>query len=672
MIEAQPHSLLQQAGINLDLHVVREEAHRPVGGWLQWFTHNWKQVTNDPWVLGAISGLRLELSSIPPPHSPQEESHFDQLKTQILTEEIKDLALKKAIVVAPEDGLGFISRMFLVPKADGSWRPVINLKMFNNHVLCHHFKMESIRTVKGLVRPGDGLLKLDPKDAYLTIPIHRTDQKYLRFRWQGRTWKFQVLPFGLNSAPQTFTKLTKPIVSTLRSLGVRLILYLDDMLLMADSRQEALLHLGAALEILVALGFVINTKKSVFKPSQELEFLGFNINTLKMRISLPHQKFHSLRSLVRKILNQSQTSTRLLARLLGMMVAAHPAILPAPLHFRNLEREKLLAVKRDPSYESMITITPRMMSDLRWWIETAHSHNGRPLQILKWDITIESDASLRGWGASCNGSDTGGPWTKEEQTHHINYLELLAAFLAMKSFLPSQGPMSVLLRMDNVTAIAFINRMGGTHSLENIRADWQSRHLVDSSDWRLDREIFLHLENQLGPFTIDLFASRTNAQLPTFCSWRPDPKAIAVDALSIPWKEQRAYMFPPFALIPRCLSKLWEEGASALLIAPVWPNQTWFPQVLRSLASSPVLLPPLPSIVTNQESQLHPLAGQGRLPLAAWPVSGDPTVQRAFQRELSISSGDHGGTPLSQPTRPPGVGGIAGVLKGHWIQFQLL
>ena len=270
----------------------------------------------------------------------------------------------------------------------------------------------------------------------------------------------------------------------------------------------------------------------------------------------------------------------------------------------------------------------------------------------------------------------------------------------MKSFLPSQGPMSVLLRMDNVTAIAFLNWMGGTHSLplsrlaveiwewcikrnftihaehlpgvENIRADWQSRHLVDSSDWRLDREIFLHLESQLGPFTIDLFASKTNAQLPTFCSWQPEPKAIAVDALSIPWKEQRAYMFPPFALIPRCLSKLWEEGASALLIAAVWPNQTGFPQVLRSLANSPVLLPPLPSIVTNQESQLHPLAEQGRLPLAAWPVSGYPTLQRAFQRELSISSGDHGGTPLSQPTRPPGVSGIAGVLKGHWIQFQLL
>ena len=162
-------------------------------------------------------------------------------------------------------------------------------------------------------------------------------------------------------------------------------------------------------------------------------------------------------------------------------------------------------------------------------------------------------------GASCQGRSAGGPWTQEERTHHINYLELLAAFLPLKAFLPNKGPLSVLLHMDNVTAIAFLNRMGGTHSLplsslaveiwewciqrkltihsehlpgiENIRADWLSRHLVDSSDWRLNREVFLRLESDLGPFSIDLFASRTNAQLQVYCSWKPDPEAVAVDGL---------------------------------------------------------------------------------------------------------------------------------------------
>ena len=88
-------------------------------------------------------------------------------------------------------------------------------------------------------------------------------------------------------------------------------------------------------------------------------------------------------------------------------------------------------------------------------------------------------------------------------------------------------------------------------------------------------------------------------------------------------------MFPPFALIPRCLTK-FQEAASEVLIAPVWPNQPWFPRVLECLTAPPILLPPLPDIVTNTERQLHPLAVQGRFPLAAWPVSGDHTRLSAF------------------------------------------
>ena len=88
---------------------------------------------------------------------------------------------------------------------------------------------------------------------------------------------------------------------------------------------------------------------------------------------------------------------------------------------------------------------------------------------------------------------------------------------------------------------------------ENVRADWESRHIKDSSNWRLDIN---QLEARIGPFSIDLFASQTNAQLPVYCSWRPDPPALTVDALSLSWRNHNAYMFPAFALITRCLEKL--------------------------------------------------------------------------------------------------------------------
>ena len=106
-----------------------------------------------------------------------------------------------------------------------------------------------------------------------------------------------------------------------------------------------------------------------------------------------------------------------------------------------------------------------MKSKLQWWVEMLLAHNGRLLQILQWDLIIESDASLLGLGASFNGTNTDGPWTLVERLHHINYLVLMAAFLVLKSFITSRKPKSVLRRMDNLTAIAFLIQMGGTHSL---------------------------------------------------------------------------------------------------------------------------------------------------------------------------------------------------------------
>ena len=395
-----------------------------------------------------------------------------------------------------------------------------------------------------------------------------------------------------------------------------------------------------------------------------------------------------------------QTTVREISQILGSMVAAHPAILPAPLHYRQLERTKSFYLRQGWSFNDMVPVFPSMKSDLSWWIDKVRSFNGRPLQISCWDLTVESDASRSGWGASCQGVNTGGPWTTAEQVHHINFLELKAAFLALQTFCLGQTGVSVLLLLDNITVITFINKMGGNHSynlsdltveiwnwcinrsiiihaehlpgVQNIRADWESRHTGDSSDWKLDRKVFLCLEERLGTFSIDLFASRMNNQLLVYCSWKADPAAVAIDALSIPWTGHSPYMFHPFALISRCLTKLHKEEVSAILIAPVWPNQTWFAQLLNSLVDLPILLPPIPQIVTNSAGQNHPLAGEGHLPLAAWPVSGEVAKREDFLTELSTSSENLGEHQQNHPTPVPGNSGIAGALRGIPIPFQLL
>ena len=216
-------------------------------------------------------------------------------------------------------------------------------------------------------------------------------------------------------------------------------------------------------------------------------------------------------------------------------------------------------------------------------------------------IMIETNASKQGWGGVCKGMRTGGKWTVTESQHHVNYLELKAAFLALQSFVRDKSNVCILIRMDNRTAITYVNKLGGLRlshlcrlalelwdwcqirkitphteylpGKENCRADWESRHHQDNSDWQLSPVIFSVLYSLLGPFNVDLFASRTNTHLHVYYSWKPDPAAKTVDAFSVSWAQDRPYLFPSFSMIGKALTKIHLERVEyACLIAPAWPG----------------------------------------------------------------------------------------------------
>ncbi|KAJ8050270.1 hypothetical protein HOLleu_03405 [Holothuria leucospilota] len=84
----------------------------------------------------------------------------------------------------------------------------------------------------------------------------------------------------------------------------------------------------------------------------------------------------------------------------------------------------------------------------------------------------------------------------------------------------------------------------------------------------LNKQIFNQIAQTLGPFQIDLFASRTNAQCPVYCSWKPDLGSQWVNAFTLTWTNLAAYVSPPFILIARCLRKVREEKATVCLVTP--------------------------------------------------------------------------------------------------------
>ena len=143
----------------------------------------------------------------------------------------------------------------------------------------------------------------------------------------------------------------------------------------------------------------------------------------------------------------------------------------APLYYRALQRQQALLLHQfgwRPRCQMLLSRPS--LEDLRWWVSsTLHEHNSQDITPPPFDLTIRTDASLLGWGATCNGMSTGGRWSVEMAEQHINCLELKAAILALKAFLrvgmqpPPQSlghhpPRHVLLEMDNTTAVAYVNR----------------------------------------------------------------------------------------------------------------------------------------------------------------------------------------------------------------------
>ena len=127
------------------------------------------------------------------------------------------------------------------------------------------------------------MVSIDLKDAYLQIPIHLESRRFLRFGFRDQVVQFRVLPFGLTTAPQVFTRVMAPVSAFLHRLGYRMMRYLDDWLVLGSSREEVIRARDALLILCQRLGIRVNLQKSQLSPTQCGSYLGMIIQTLPLR-----------------------------------------------------------------------------------------------------------------------------------------------------------------------------------------------------------------------------------------------------------------------------------------------------------------------------------------------------------------------------------------------------
>ena len=208
--------------------------------------------------------------------------------------------------------------------------------------------------------------------------------------------------------------------------------------------------------------------------------------------------------------------------------------------------------------------------------------------VLQWpnlfqlnsQVIIQTDTSLTGWEAVCNGVQTSGKWSEEERTLHINVLQLLAIKLSLFSFTKGKRVKAIHFQIDNKAALSYLLKMGGTKNENMIRlskeiwhyllnhnmaitaeylpsvlntvADRESRKKTDSSEWLLHPKVFQAVSQLLGSPTIDLFAFCLCHQLPQYIAWHPDPYSQGTDAMIQNWNIGLPFHFPLSVWFQEC------------------------------------------------------------------------------------------------------------------------
>ena len=642
----------------------------PVGARLQMFLSRWKDLVADTWVHSVVQeGLRISFREHPPltstpvwtpiPKNPE--------KAHALRQEVQSLLEKRAIIQVQQPCTpGFFSILFLVKKPRG-WRPVIDLSRLNLYIEAPPFRMETSKIVKASVLPNDFAISIDLTDAYLHVPMHSSSLKFLRFAIDGKVYCFRALPFGLNIAPWAFTRVMDSVMVVFRknanSVGSN---YLDDLLQKNQCRVTLLKDRDILLKLLVELGFLINKQKSDLKPSQEFCHLGMCFHTAQNRVFLPEQRAEKIIDLATNILKSQEISPRLITRFIGQCNAAAELIPLGHLRLRPIQWElKLIWSPVSEDWDCSLPLLPSMRVAIHHWLDRKWLVSGVPLSQEKAQMTLFTDASRMAWGAHILPLDLqiSQEWTKEQQSLHINALELLAIKLALSHWKVHCRGKTISLFTDNTTVVAYIRNQGGLVSWtlfqlvqelllwtkeqqitlmvrhipgkQNVIADSLSRSVKPTAtEWSLNKDVFESVLTWVGDRPhIDLFATRHNNKLPTFVSPVPDPLAWAVDAFAIDWTGFFAYAYPPAILIPKLLNKMQQEQCTVVLVAPMRWNRIWFSTLLQLLTRPPIKLPCRPDLLTQKGvGQLY--QGVSALNLHVWVLSSMPCAHRDLNLRL--------------------------------------
>ncbi|MCG8432340.1 MAG: hypothetical protein MJA29_14375, partial [Candidatus Omnitrophica bacterium] len=368
------------------------------------------------------------------------------------------------------------------------------------------------------------------------------------------------------------------------------------------------------------LGLLVNIPKSELVAGQEREYIGMLFLFHQGLAVAPSRRLDSIEALIRTILEGKGATARQWASLIGKLGSLSDVIRLGALHRRPFQRFLLTNWdQKSDNWERFLPFPNSLVAHLEWWMDRGNTAQGVPLGAFRPDLTLFTDASLWGWGATLNQSAVSQPWCQADALRHSNVREMLAVIRAVEWFSRLLQGQKTLICSDNRATIANINKQGSVKAWGLTDLAWDFWSLVDglgmdvqarfipghlnvaadqcsrgnqtiSTEWSIDPAVLTAIWSSWGTPDVDLFATRWNRKLAKFVSPVPDNLAWKVNALTFSWEGMFVYAFPPWKILQDVLMKIKEERVTAILIAPYWPYRPWFPLLLELATVPPIAL----------------------------------------------------------------------------------
>lgn len=630
--------------LEINPNVMSNDSRSFQAGQLVHYYEKWMERGAPQVILKIIKGYRIPFVTKPPLSFPNVNSLIHTQVSEEMTAVVQKMKLQGILKPVPIISPSFISHMFLIPKADGSQRPIFNLKVLNEFVRAEPFRLINMYRVPQFLQADDWLCKIDLSQAYFHLKVAEVHQRFLRLIYKGELLEMTCLPFGLSTAPKTFSMLTNWIAQTLRQENVRILVYLDDYLIAHQNPIILREHVQMTLNVLQTLGWCVNFEKSITIPQKSITYLGVLWRTWDNLKSLPEEKVTTTVTKIHQVLNQRQVTLSDIQSLVGLLNFASFVVPRGRLHHRHLLRFMNALLKR-PTNKAVL---PQVVqTELKWWIQNCHRstllHFPPPSHFLT------TDASDLGWGAQLDNVPLTGSWSPKEQILHCNQKEMLAILHVVQLKAHKLSRSSLLIQCDNKTVVAHLRKEGGTKSLAlmdithklltlldrhqilftihyipgryNNHADHLSRHRRPP-EWHLIPECLETIFAKWGTPVIDLFASERAHVVHNYVTLdQRDHRALFYDAFSVPWNYPLAWVFPPPFLVPKVLSHLNQSTGIFLIVVPRWQKVFWRADLRARALAAPFVLKNLTVNLIDMSTGLPPPNIED-LTLEVWKCGG--------------------------------------------------